>query len=520
MSDVKDVASHPDGNPHAKEAATDAIYLAGDLSGIQRFVLRVKAAGKAQAKRLRARSFLLELIEHAALSHVVQRFLISDDDVLIRGGGGFLVRLRPNADHAQLERLEVDLQDMLWDEFGGELQFALGWAATPDDARAALERRKRQSGRSVLQSRASWAVERLSRPSLAEPCEVCGEFPSFRNVHEDEDDRIVRHCRNCFSARTIGANLTRKQWLRDGRGSIRALGVAFDLLSEPQSGALRVGRWIPRTKENSLPLTFQDLSRRSRGDPRLAVLKADVDDMGVRVREIAAADPSCGELRAFSRTLHGFFAERMQDAAAHRWRLVYTLYAGGDDLLLIAPWQVMLDFAGELAQQFQHGPAREHGPLTLSAGVTLTPYRVPIRHAVDRAETLLEAAKGHPGKNRCAALGTSWSWDRHGPIIGHGKQIANAVESGEIPRALLHRLLQLAEGGMERERQPRAARWSYQIGRNVPRRGPRSITAEFRRWAQDAMQHLDGDARRVSETAASLRYALLATRSRMGGRDE
>ena len=33
---------------------TDTMYLAGDLSGIQRFVLRVKSAGKAQAKRLRA----------------------------------------------------------------------------------------------------------------------------------------------------------------------------------------------------------------------------------------------------------------------------------------------------------------------------------------------------------------------------------------------------------------------------------------------------------------------------------
>jgi len=44
-----------------------AVYLAGDFSGIQRYVLGVKSAGKAQAKRLRARSFLLELFEHAAL---------------------------------------------------------------------------------------------------------------------------------------------------------------------------------------------------------------------------------------------------------------------------------------------------------------------------------------------------------------------------------------------------------------------------------------------------------------------
>ena len=38
---------------------TDSTCLAGDFSG----VLRVKTAGKAQEKRLRARSFLLEVLE-------------------------------------------------------------------------------------------------------------------------------------------------------------------------------------------------------------------------------------------------------------------------------------------------------------------------------------------------------------------------------------------------------------------------------------------------------------------------
>ena len=189
---TREVGRRPDSDATGDDASvTGTMYLAGDLSGIQRFVLRVKSAGKAQAKRLRARSFFLELVERAALWHVEQRLHTSDDDVLIRGGGGFLVRLQSNADRAHLERLETDLQHMLWDEFGGELQFALGWATTPADARVALERRKRQPGRSVLQSRRSWDVERFTRPSLAEPCQVCGEFPGFQDVHDDEEDRVV-----------------------------------------------------------------------------------------------------------------------------------------------------------------------------------------------------------------------------------------------------------------------------------------------------------------------------------------
>ena len=489
-------------------------YLAGDLSGIQRFVLQVKSTGKAQAKRLRARSFLLELVERAALWHAEQRFGASDDDVLIRGGGGFLVRVSADADPGALGRLNVDLQRMLWEEFGGEIQFALGWAATPADARADLERRKRQPSRALLQPNGSWEASQMTRPTLGEPCEVCGRFPGLEDVREDDEDRIVRHCRNCLRARRIGADLTRRPWLRMGRGELRVLEVPCELLEERQEGAWRVGRWIPRA--GNTPLTFEDLAHRSRGDSRLAVLKADVDNMGVRVGQIAGEDPSCGRLRSFSRALQRFFAEQMQDAAEQRWPLIYTLYAGGDDLLLVAPWQVMLEFAGALAHEFRRGPAREYGPLTLSAGIALSPYRVPIRHAVERAEILLESAKRQPGKNRCAALGAQWSWDRHREVIDHGKRIADAVEleSGGIHRSLLHRLLQIAVG-TTREGQLRTARWAYQIGRNVPRqrRGEPAATEDFRRWVRGAVGYLDDDAQRVGEAAASLRYALLATRT-------
>lgn len=114
----------------------DGIYLAGDFSGIQRFVLRVKTAGKAQAKRLRARSFLLQLLEHATLSILRARFALDEEDVLVQGGGGFLVRLRAATDNTGFQRLAIDLQHMLWEECGGQIQVSLGWAATPAEARA------------------------------------------------------------------------------------------------------------------------------------------------------------------------------------------------------------------------------------------------------------------------------------------------------------------------------------------------------------------------------------------------
>ena len=494
----------------------DTTYLAGDFSGIQRFVLRVKTAGKAQAKRLRARSFFLELLEHAALSVIRTRFDVPDDDVLVRGGGGFLVRVSVVEGSSSFDELSASLQTALWDEFGGQIQFSLGWGATAADARVDLEGRKRMPGTRVLQREGGWDPGRLSQPPLGEPCGVCGDFRGSQ-VLEDDDGEIL-HCRTCLETRRIGQDLTRREWTRVGGDHLTVLGVDFELLMTRQPGAWRVGRWVPRDPTTGSPLTFEELSRRTRGDSQLAVLKADVDDMGKRVGEVATADPSYRRLQAFSRELHAFFGDHLREFLERHWSLIYTLYAGGDDLLLVGPWDLMLDFAGALVHEFRTGPAASHDRLTLSAGIALTPYRVPIRYAVKRAETLLEHAKARPGKNRCATLGGDWTWDRHGDIVADGKMIADSASRG-VARGLLQRLLRLAEATAPQDRELRAARWSYQVSRNVPRHGGGSV-AGFQRWAQRALGRLDArDDQRMKESAASLRYALLATRRGTGGRD-
>ncbi len=487
----------------------EAIYLAGDFSGIQRYVLAVKSAGKAQAKRLRARSFLLELFEHAALWTIKEDLQIADNDVLVRGGGGFLIRIPLDTDTDRLEEIRSGLQRKLWDESGGEVQLSLGWAKTPLAARTCLEVEKRRTGAFRLRNGDSWNLENWSQPSLGKPCEVCRQAPGQQSVL-DENEKVL-HCRNCLQARKLGEKLTRYEWMRPGGDSVQALGVGFKHVNDQEPGAFRTGRWIPRQADSDKPLTFQEIAERARGDHRLAVLKADVDDMGCRVREVVREDTSYNRLRDFSYGLHEFFGHIIQESLEASWPLIYTLYAGGDDLLLVGPWDVVLDFAGSLAREFKAGPAKMYSPLTLSAGIALTPYRVPIRHAVERAEKLLELAKKRPGKNRCATLGADWEWKQHESVTGDGKRIANWIETGVVSRSLLYRLLCLVEGNDNL----RSAHWTYQIERN----GPQHHNG-FRRWANNALNNLEHDEQRMSELAASLGYALLATRHRKGKRDD
>ena len=488
-------------------------YLACDLSGIQNYVLGVKSAGKAQAKRLRARSFLLELYERAALIAAQRQLGVSDDDVLTQGGGGFTVKLTDLADAESIEDLSVHLQRIMWEETGGEVQIAFGWGGSPSNALTHLEYRKRRPAFPILQDDGVWNAATLSRPPIAEsfgqPCDVCGQAAAERRVRGDDEDAL--HCRYCLNARELGERLTGLAWMRpDPKGFVRALDVAFVEARETETGAFNVSRWIPRGADGREPLTFEEMSQQCRGDRRLAVIKADVDDMGVRVGEIARGEesesPAYGSLREFSQVLQTFFLDHVQDMLRERWDYMYTIYSGGDDLLMVGPWDVTLDFAGALVQDFADGPGKRYD-LTLSAGIAFTPYRVPIRHAVERANELEELAKHQDGKNCCAALDAVWKWERHEAIIADGKRLAGWVDSKQrdtrLPRSLLHRLLSLAESADSL----RAAHWTYQVARNAP-----NGNREFRSWADDAQECLEADNQRAAEAATSIRYALLATR--------
>ena len=347
------------------------LFAIGDFSGIQSYVLDVKTAGDEQARRLRARSFLLELFERAALFALRQRFGVADSDVLVRCGGGFTVRLPADADTGELERFAAGLQRQLWQETGGEVQFALGWGyGTTEKARDSLERQKRRPARSLLQRDNQWVIADAAGAGATLPspgaCDVCGHSrgPQVRTESDENRDKI---CAICCQAARIGNNLTRWDWMRpaasgDGVGSgsvdVEALGVKFTASRRETPDAFRVGRWIPRHADDRGALLFPEIAAKGCGDRRLAVLKADVDDMGVRIGAIAGSDDSLRRLRDFSRRLHNFFVDSIQDLLERSYPLLYTVYAGGDDLLLLGPWNIVLDFAGDLHREFQSGPGQ------------------------------------------------------------------------------------------------------------------------------------------------------------------
>src|SRR5208337_3600857 len=92
------------------------------------------------------------------------------------------------------------------------------------------------------------------------------------------------------------------------------------------------------TDERGSPLWFTELARQAQGDRLLAVLKADADSLGVRFQRLLETG-GLEALAGLSQKLDAFFAGRLRKELANidigRWQSIYTIFAGGDDLVMV-----------------------------------------------------------------------------------------------------------------------------------------------------------------------------------------
>lgn len=195
---------------------------------------------------------------------------------------------------------------------------------------------------------------------------------------------------------------------------------------------------------------FEALEYHARGIKRLGVLRMDVDDMGKIISE------GLGELATLSRIatlsfmvnlfFEGWAAElarqynRSEDGTGQD--RVYSIYAGGDDLLFVGAWDVMPELALKIRNDWQRFVAGRPD-IHASAGIALVGGRYPLYRAAGDARDALDAAKARPGKNALHFLDRVVAWDKFAdqvqPTAG---RLASLVESRRAPRALLQKLAQ------------------------------------------------------------------------------
>lgn len=166
-------------------------------------------------------------------------------------------------------------------------------------------------------------------------------------------------------------------------------------------------------------LPFKVLSKLSDGDEKLGVFRADVDNLGLIFSEglrkkdkYDANRYTISRIATLSRMLDLFFSGyinilakevsqeekvKIKDKEGNKvdlkiQSLIYTVYSGGDDIFIIAPYNVAIKFALKLREKFYEYTARNLD-FGLSGGILISTSTMPIKLMAEFAENLENKSK-------------------------------------------------------------------------------------------------------------------------------
>lgn len=128
---------------------------------------------------------------------------------------------------------------------------------------------------------------------------------------------------------------------------------------------------------------------------------------------------------------------------------IYINYSGGDDLLVLGPYDDIIEFALEFRTKFKEWTTC-NSSINISAGISLFNSKFPIGKAAIIADDCLEQSK-ECGKDKITIFGQTLSWVDEGQILGFtklfdfAKELEELTESGKISNGFTYSLMNLWE---------------------------------------------------------------------------
>lgn len=536
-------------------------FVVGDLSGIQDGLFRLAAQRVRGANRiLRARSFLLSMIVEAGALLLRRELHLAPFSVLQAAGGRFLILAAATPDlEDRLEAARRQVDEWMMDRFLGEVTLNIGITEPFPAARLALgqfpelqDAIRHAAARAKLEPalRAYRAVHRFEYP-LGDACSACAIRPATL-----ERDRVL-YCAPCDQERRLGGDLPHAHvfrftesdqgglplfgglWLDWGgfrQADVSSWRSAFRLWDERAghrdhlplpirflanyvpiwdgSTSLAYERLVSEQTlqeeaEKDSPKLFEMIAADAveelpvgdgeielAGEALIAVLKADVDRLGELFGR-GLGQPSLARFATLSRMLDFFFSAQLMKLVRESFPSTYTVYAGGDDLLLIGPWRQTIELALRLRREFERWTGANPS-VTISAGVEFAKAHHPLTRTAHAAEERLEAAKG-AGRNRVSLIDPAPApWDLFERAFKESGQLNDLVRRKVLSTAFTYRLLVL-DAMRRRAEDPRKmdldaaawrARWRYLRARHLDARD--ELNAAERKRITDLLEGLLG----------------------------
>lgn len=531
-NDYEDLLLHKAQASYAEEMF---LLYSMDISGIQSFIYSI--ADKGALKGLRARSFYLEIMMEHIVDELLEELSLSRAN-LIYSGGGHCYMLLPNTDRAVqiVEQYEYETNQWFRDTFDISLYIACGYAR----ASANVLRNEPEGSYEELYKNISSVISK--KKSHRYDAQMIRTFNS--QSHEGE-----RECAVCRRIAVLTNDKCAICNALEKMGAVILNADYFTILCEPAAGALPLpgdryliaegkkelqkhmdldsyvrcytkndfytGRhvtnkmWVGDYVPSDVGRSFEELAENARGIKRIAVLRADVDNLGSSfVHGFKRGDDdkyaTISRTAALSRQLSLFFKGYINKILEEntstifgdeKTRKVVIVYSGGDDVFLAGAWNDVIASYIDLREALEKFTV---GSLTISGGIGVYTSTYPINVMAKDTQRLEELSKNVEGKDAI----TLWNEDHSYPwkefrdkVVGEKMQTLEAyfgdVKDKEAQgMSFLYRLTDLLRNQKEKVN---IARYVYLLSRMEPgddsdrtvKEKYRNFSEKMYRWSQN-----------------------------------
>ena len=494
------------------------LLISGGISGIQRFIYRVASPQQAQegmAKRLRGRSFYLNLLNDAVVTLILDKLELPEANLMWCGGGNFQI-LAPNTGQIsqKLEELRKEINQLLLSKFNSELFLNMTWKGTrpselnefgklKEDIAVELSEKKKHKFVDILDD---LFIEEGDNPGKI--CPVCANISTSGKKlcidcdNHEELGRTLAYASYYLRTMTDKKELTPQE---SKKFDVFLFGVGYkfirsknDILKNIKSVAecspkIQVFKindtafldedLIKQCSDLNLPvsfgfsfiantvpeyenkvLSFTHVAELSKGANKTGILKMDVDNLGkIFATGFANAKANIARISTMSSMFDFYFSgflnkicekyyfidgkqicdeckksgrkielsplgetsrfpgilgpvyrfdgkeQPCDECSKNKIPAVYINYAGGDDLLIIGPWDSIVELASDIRRNFKEFTC-QNDDINISGGVSIISNKFPIGRAASLAGDLLEKSKDQ-GRNRISVFGETVCWD-------------------------------------------------------------------------------------------------------------
>lgn len=496
----------------AKEYYAKRVFLlySMDMSGIQDFIYTISS--KNALKVLRAKSFYLDLLMEHIVDELLEKLGLSRTN-LIYSGGGHCYLLLPNTEECKKIVKEQENQVNHWmrEEFQTALFLAGGWAEasaetlknnpkgsygqlyrTMSDS-IAEKKMHRYGSKEILDlnsqkstdyTRECKVCKRLDQLNEDALCKVCGA------LEELSKDILYQNFFAIMNGKKEGMlPLPGNKYLEGvSEKELRKRMADEDYVRSYGKNGFHAGRHIATklwVADYTTGDTFQSFAQKAEGIKRIAVYRADVDNLGQAfvsgfLRE--GEDDhyvTLSRTASLSRHLSLFFKHYMKKILEEPQygmqetpgpRNLAVVYSGGDDLFVVGAWNEVIEFSVDLQEAFRR---YTQGTLTLSGGIGIYEPTYPIHIMAQEVQELEEKSKSLDGKNAVTLFeeAGAYPWKRFlDQVLGEKLKILQRAfgEGSAYGKSCLYHILKLIRS---REEKIQFARYVYLLARMEPEKG-------------------------------------------------